>query len=154
MTESTPQLKPWENALRELEAQLELPAVPGELVSWLDAVLLTLREAGPVVQEHVRRHHDAQLAEIQEHDAALTPRVERMRAEQEEILGELAQLERTATALRDHAQRIEPAEAELDEQREAFVQQGTQWVIRLRRQEQAVTTWYVEALERDRGTVD
>jgi hypothetical protein len=56
--------------------------------------------------------------------------------------------------LKGTADLIEPDERLAADAHAALIEKGLQLVIAARTQEEAISTWYVEAFARDRGDVD
>jgi hypothetical protein len=52
------------------------------------------------------------------------------------------------------AAKVEPDELTLAKARDHLVERGLSLVLRIRKQEAAVKTWYLEAFQRDRGVGD
>ena len=53
-----------------------------------------------------------------------------------------------------HVPKLEPDEEKAQKHTKTLVDDGTAFLTRVRKQEAAVQTWYVEAFNRDRGAVD
>jgi hypothetical protein len=151
MAESNPQLAA---ALQVLEQRLETPVVPGELVSWSEEAAAAVEAAGKLLRDHLDNHHPRQFQEILRQDKGLATRVEQLQQNDVELLQHLTEVRRIAGELRASSGRVEPDERLAADAHAALVEKGLQWVIAARTQEAAISTWYVEAFDRDRGDVD
>jgi septal ring factor EnvC (AmiA/AmiB activator) len=141
-------------ALDQLESYLELPVVPGEAENWLGAV----RQACDDVSEHLVKEihgpHADLLAKTQRQDPALAPRVEEMHQTDQQLLEECQALQRTIERLTDMAAKTESDEARLEPWFKELTDSALTFILDVRKQEAAVTTWYMEAFNRDRGVGD
>ena len=75
-------------ALEQLERQLESPAVPGELPSWLNGLQGPVEEVKRVLPAVIRGQHASTLQSIAQEDMELQRRVEQLRAEDKRIIDE------------------------------------------------------------------
>lgn len=144
----------FDEVLDGLEQQLETPVVPGELESWTGEAQLAMARLAHALRHRVEDVHDEQLAEIAAEDAELVIRVEALRGEDEALLEEVDRLRSRAAKLNEAAPRAEPNERRLGRGVDAFVEEALAFVIRVRKQEVALRTWYQEAFQRDRGVAD
>lgn len=145
---------PLSQALEKFEKCLETPVVPGELPQWCRRA----NEACGEVDAHLRREieetHPQMFRQIQEEDPGLAARVESLREEDEQLLERIEHAKTFLERLTPTAGAVEPDEGRVDEHVQSAVDAGLQLVLAVRKQETAITTWYMESLERDRGTVD
>lgn len=146
-----PQLR---EALAQLEGALEVPLVPGELASWVPPVQQGLTAVGTYLRRQIERVHKEEMKTIQQEDLGLARRVEQMAEEDQQIIQQFEQLSRLAQKLGAAAVAIEPDEAAIEPEQSRLVDEGLEFVIRVRKQEAAIATWLVEAFDRDRGDVD
>lgn len=141
-------------ALDRLETCLETPVVPGELPGWCDDA----EDACLSLKTHLRREitelHPKLFQQILEQDPALAPRVDEMRECDDQLIAELEQVATYLDRLTEVAGEIEPDESKVDQHVQSAVDRGLKLVLDVRKQDTAITTWYMESLERDRGTVD
>jgi len=107
-----------------------------------------------VVMERVDHAHGAILREIVREDTSLATRVEQMEEEDEAILSRAAEIQRAAENLLVAVAKVEPQEGKLESAVKLFTEDALQLVLRIRKQEAALETWYQESLMRDRGVVD
>ncbi len=77
-----------------------------------------------------------------------------MRQQDKEIVRQFDALRTESAHLTQKAKRSEPDEALADHQLAHFTKRALDLIINIRKQESAVTTWYQEAFQRDRGNVD
>jgi hypothetical protein len=141
-------------SLDRLETCLETPVVPGELPGWCDDAEHACMEVKSHLSREVAEIHPPLFEQIQAEDPALAPRVEEMCEIDKQLLTEVEQVAAYLDRLTEIAGEIEPDEAKVDEHVQRAVDRGLQLVLSVRKQDTALTTWYMEALDRDRGTVD
>jgi hypothetical protein len=141
-------------SLGQLETQLETPVVPGELASWARRTLAALEDTCQVWQREVESAHRDLFQQIQEEDPVLEPQILHLRQKDEQNRLELKSVQDLAAQLADSAARNEPHERLLKGWVDQLTDRGLRLVISLRKQEVELTTWYAEALNRDRGVAD
>ena len=141
-------------ALAQLESCLETPVVPGELVSWLRAAQLPMRTCVTLFEREVEEAHCDLLDKIERNDLGLAHRVKNMRREDENLISSWQAMESDLEEFCEVAVETEPNEARLSDSLNRFTLRAIGLVIKTRRQESALTTWYLESLQRDRGTAD
>jgi hypothetical protein len=141
-------------ALRQLELSLETPVVAGELPDWATAVQDSLACVGVLLTRQIEILHADEFAEIVEEDSGLLTRVDRLTKEDGQVAEQFAELSQRAARLTESAWGVEPDEGQLRPDVERLVDSGLSFVTRVRKQETAITTWLLEAFDRDRGTVD
>lgn len=142
------------DALETFETSLETPFVPGELERWISEVDRAWLGLKPELSWLLTTKHPEEYAEIGEEDQELFQRVEQMRAEDAAIEQRIEETARQIPALASAIDRVEPDEDKLAVALENFVEKSLDLVIRIRKQEQSVRVWLLEAFTRDRGTVD
>lgn len=141
-------------ALERLETCLETPIVPGELRQWSDDVCAAIEDVSQEFAENVLGIHAGIYQDIVNEDPGLDARVEELRKEDNRLQSQLAAIASEFHALSKSANDVEPDEAQLTDQIDAATQHGLDFVIQSRKQERALSTWYLEAFDRDRGTAD
>lgn len=141
-------------ALAEFEKCLGTPVISGELPSWMQAARQACEKVGAQLQGAAARTHEKLLSEMALEDPDLLPRIDELRATEVELTARQSDLQRHFDQLRDRAEAVEPHEQKLDDQIEQLIEQGLRLVIDVRRHETALTTWYLEAFDRDRGMAD
>ncbi|REJ70074.1 MAG: hypothetical protein DWQ31_02330 [Planctomycetota bacterium] len=141
-------------ALKELEICLETPVVPGELESWAHAANAACEAVGIPLRNAVEDAHPEVFRQILQQDPELAQRVEELRSEDQVLLRQFDSLKRQLHRLATQASAVEPRESRLDSQLSDVTKEGLAFVINTRSQEQALSTWYVEAYNRDRGIGD
>jgi hypothetical protein len=70
------------------------------------------------------------------------------------ILAEAEQRFKMVSQLSKRSERLEPDEGHARRALETIVDGGLKLVIRIRKQEVAISTWLMEAFDRDRGVAD
>ncbi|MCE9554024.1 MAG: hypothetical protein K8T91_11700 [Planctomycetes bacterium] len=140
--------------LIDLEEALEMPLVAGELTAWTSRVAGAARIVHSLLTEHLAQAHRDDYAEIAEQDLEMATCVDNMKAEDAAIRLEFERFMELAGNVAVAATRAEPDELILEKAREHLVDHGLALVLRIRKQEAAVRTWYIEAFQRDRGVGD
>lgn len=139
--------------LAALEGAVATPFVPGELESWIGSVEDAFQRLKPLLPE-LFDSHQAQFQEIRNEDPGLHQRVDQMRETDREIGAAADELQRRIPTLQQIVTNLEPDEAQLMSTMNSFVDECFAFIIAIRKQERAVRTWLLEALNRDRGDVD
>jgi hypothetical protein len=142
------------SALDSFEVSLATPMVSGELADWLQQVELAWSKLSDLLHNHIEHSHVEQFSQIEEQDLELLPKVEQLRAEDKSILEECDALNRAVARTTSQAPKLEPDEEKARQHTKSLVDAGIALVTRVRKQEVALQTWYVEAFNRDRGAVD
>ncbi len=140
--------------LNDLETQLETPVVPGELRGWLEVAQQTFAALLPALQSYIADRHRSVIELIADQDPGLLTRVEHLKGEDQQIVAELERQLKIATSVSQHSDLWEPDEGRADQAVQKMVDEGLALVIRIRKQEAAINTWFGEAFERDRGVAD
>jgi hypothetical protein len=147
-----------ENELREALASFETsvatPIVSGELPDWTDKVQKAWSEASAQVHYHAKHLHPRQYQEIAKEDPALFQQVELLKAEDEAIEQEREKLNQTVARVATRAPKVEPDEAKANNHVQDLIDKAMAFIMRARKQEFAVQTWFVEAFNRERGGGD
>jgi hypothetical protein len=141
-------------ALSAFETSLATPVVSGELAEWLDAVKQSWADLSAQTHYRAQHEHPRQFEQISKEDPELLPRVEQLQAEDEAIELDRATLSQTVSRTTAHAPKLEPDEEKALHHTKRLVDEGTAFVARVRKQEVAIQTWFVEAFNRDRGAGD
>ena len=141
-------------ALTNFETSLVTPIVSGELATWIEAVQNGWSEASAQIHYHIKHLHPRQYDEISKQDPELLPRIELLKAEDEAIEQQREQFSSVVSRVSQHAPKLEPDEEKAQKYTKTLADDGTAFLGRVRKQEVAVQTWYVEAFNRDGGAVD
>jgi hypothetical protein len=128
--------------------------VSGELSAWVDEVQKTWAEASAQVDHHLASLHPRQYNEISEQDPELLPRIDQLRAEDDSIEQQRSKLSDAIGRVSQDLPQLEPDEEKAQQSVQSIIDAGTAFLIQVRKQQLAVQTWYVEAFNRDDGTVD
>jgi hypothetical protein len=141
------------DSLEEFETSLATPVVSGELEAWSEQV----RNAWMALRSKIQRQkslHEKQYQEIADQDPELLSQIERMK-EEDAAIGEASRdLDLLIQRLTSIAPKAEPDERRVSQPNSQLIDDGIALVNRVRKQEVAVRTWYVEAFNRDRGVAD
>jgi len=140
-------------ALTGFETALVTPLVSGELLDWSGAVGKAWEELQAAWREHPQRH-ESQYTEMSEVDQEIFRHVERLRNEDNAITAEIVAVDAEISRLDRKTPAAERDHLRAEESRQKVVDQGIALVVRIRKQEIALKTWFVEAFNRDRGSVD
>lgn len=141
-------------ALARLETSLETPIVPGELANWCQTARQECEEVDRLLRQQITAVHRDLLQQILREDPGLAARVDELRQADLRLLEQSEAVRASFERLCKAAAGMEPDEARLEGSPQEVVDEGLQFVLAVRKQETALTTWYVEAFERDRGVVD
>ncbi|TWU21884.1 hypothetical protein [Bythopirellula polymerisocia] len=145
-------------SLAEFEKQLETPVVPGELYDWAERGQTELEGLQKKYAAHIASSHEAQYKEIVKQDPGQIPRMERVRDEDAAILKEIERLSgvfaRTKRIINAAEEAPQRDSEEIDAILPPLTGETLALIIRIRMQENAIDTWYVEAFQRDRGVAD
>jgi hypothetical protein len=141
-------------ALASFETSVATPIVSGELPDWADKVQKAWSEASAQVHYHVKHHHPRQFQEISNEDPALFQQVELLKAEDEALEQQREKLNQSVTRVASNVPKVEPDEGKANHQVQTLIDEALAFVVRARKQEVAVQTWYVEAFNRERGGGD
>lgn len=142
------------NALAAFETSLATPVVSGELSEWLDAVKQTWAEVLAKAHYQVKHEHPRQFEQISKQDPELLSRVEQLQAEDAGIEHDRETLSQIVSRTTTHAPKLEPDEEKAQHHTKKLVDEGMAFILRVRSQEVAIQTWFVEAFNRDRGAGD
>jgi hypothetical protein len=144
--------------LMSLEQLLESPIVPGEMRVRFENVVDEFTCLSQEFITHRRISHEPQFNQIEEADAAMLARVDQLQEEDEYISDEIERLMCSFADLAKAVQMLEELpqndEADLAGAVPALIGDALTLVIRIRMQENAIATWFVEAFQRDRGVAD
>lgn len=150
-TSSESELK---TALAALETCLSTPILSGELVAWVAEVKKAWEVASAEIRENVTNLHPTQFEEMAEEDQELLPQIEQLKAEDEAIEADRERIGQMVERDAQHVPKLEPDEAKAQKHVQNLIDDGLAFVQRVRKQEVAVSTWLVEAFNRDRGAGD
>ena len=140
--------------LVELEEALEMPLVAGELVAWTTRVAKSAQTMHALLTDRLAQAHGADFDEIGAQDPDMSTCVENMRTEDSAIRNEFEPFLELANSVSVAVTQVEPDELTVAKARQRLIDVGLALVLRIRKQEAAVRTWYMEAFQRDRGVGD
>jgi hypothetical protein len=142
------------DALTSFETSLTTPVVSGELSDWLGGVQKSWSEASGQVHYNLKHLHPRQFEGMGTADPELLPRVEQLQAEDLAIEEDREKLSTAIKRSGEHVPKLEPDEEKAQQHTKKLVDDGVGFVARVRKQEVAIQTWFVEAFNRDRGAGD
>lgn len=140
--------------LDRFETCLETPVIPGELSNWSQDASAALESVMQEFNKQVVGTHAAIFTDIVNQDPELHNQVDEMREFDEQLKSQIGDLEKDVRALAEYADYAEPNEVQVESHLAGTIERGLKFVIAARKQEHALTTWYLEAFERDRGVAD
>ena len=141
-------------ALDRFETRLNTPMMAGELIGWAEALEHEWSEFAAHVRHHAVDLHPQLDQQISAEDPGLLPRTEKLRTEDAEIVEDCEVFDRLLHNFVDQAPKFEPDEEKIASYAGSLVDKGVALANRVRKQETAMQTWFVEAFTRDRGVVD
>jgi adenylyl- and sulfurtransferase ThiI len=142
------------DALEAFEASLATPVVSGELAVWSDLVRAAWNSLLPLVFKQATELNPKLYDEITNQDPELFAQIDKLKAEDAALTECCLGLNQTVERVAKLAPLIEPDERKFSEQITKLQKEGAEFVIRVRKQQVAVQTWYQEAFNRDRGVAD
>jgi hypothetical protein len=142
------------SALAAFETSLATPVISGELTEWLEAVKQAWAEVLAKSHYQAKHEHPRQFEQISKEDPELLPKVEQLQAEDTAIEQHRETLSQIVSRTTAHAPKLEPDEEKAQHHTKKLIDEGMAFIARVRKQEVAIQTWFVEAFNRDRGAVD
>jgi len=147
-----------DSLLQTLELRLETPIVPGEMRSWLENLRNLWDRLPATLSQTSGEENLPKLKQIAATDPELDARVQRMHDEDAQIAAEALRLQQAIESVHQQVGSVEEAaqldEGQLSEQVSTIIDRSLALIIRIRKQQRAIDTWFVEALQRDRGVAD
>lgn len=140
--------------LADFEKCLGTPVIPGEMSAWLQTVRKAFEGVRSQFCREVQKPHDQLLNDMVEQDFEMAQRAEQMKAEDRQLLSQIDDLHAKFERLCEMSKRGGTQEAKLDKDVEKFADEALRFVVACRKHETALTTWYMEAFNRDRGIAD
>jgi hypothetical protein len=141
-------------ALAAFETSLETPVVSGELAAWVEEAQKTWTEASAQIHYQLKHLHPRQYEQMAKADPELLPRIESLKTDDELIEQDREKLNQIVSRTAQHVPKLEPDEEKGQRHIKKLIDDGLAFVGRVRKQEVAIRTWFVEAFNRDRGPVD
>jgi hypothetical protein len=142
------------SALEGFEVACLRPIVAGELQSWIEHLKEEWRKASSQIEMHAQQLHPRQYDEIAKQDPELLARIDKLKEEDTVIDAERVKVDQSVTRLAEHLPKLEPDEEKAKVRASTFVDEATAFLARVRKQSVGVQTWYIEAFNRDAGSVD
>jgi len=151
---ATKKLDPIAESLQRLEEHLELPYVSGDLNAWSETLSQLLCEADKHIKGEIATEHGRAYEAIVKNHSNLRQEVEKLRAQDPEILAALDSFGQQAERFTSAIDETVLAGQQFQQKREQLINDGLALVLRIRRQRAAIDTWLGEALQRDNGVGD
>ena len=143
------------DSLKDFETTLETPIVSGELMNWAETAKDACEVLGKILCGELQDHHVEVFVRILKEDDEMGSRVESLRAIDNELrIEDLVAVQRRLDSVLERASEVERDESKLTEQLDKAVEKALAFVIKARTQETAISTWFMEAFNRDRGVGD
>lgn len=141
-------------ALQKFEKNLETPIVPGELSTWVSYLRASCDAVGRLLHAMLTNSHEERFRQIQEQDPELSARVKQLRNEDQQLLQDFESVAHRISALDQKTADQLANRPQSEKQLAELIESGLAFVIRVRTQEVAISTWHMEAFQRDRGLGD
>lgn len=151
-TASNPQAE-LKRAVDAFEASLVLPSNVGDVQIWLENLRTAWAEASAQIHYDLKHLHPRQYEAIAAQDSELLPRIELLRVEDQAIEEERERITQEIECTESYAFSAAPGEA-VGRQFGELISDGMSFISRVRKQGAALQSWYLEAFNRDGGTVD
>jgi len=143
------------DSLKNFETTLETPIVSGELRNWAETAKHACEELGEILCNDLQNKHAELFTLILKEDNEMGSRVKSLSVVDEELRSEdLVGVQRSLDLVLERASTVEPDESKVTDQLDKSVKQALAFVIKSRTQETAISTWFMEAFNRDRGVGD
>jgi hypothetical protein len=143
-----------EAALAALATSLQKPVVSGDLVEWMGGVRAAALAVYEPLHQQVETVRPADCAAIMAEDPEQARNVQQLKDGDRESMDRFKELFARIDQLSQKAPRREPDEGSLAGELQRLVDDGLAFVLHAQKQEVAARTWFQEAFNRDRGTVD
>jgi hypothetical protein len=145
---------PLRESLDKLEVALTTPIIAGELADWLLELRTHWDDASARLHAALDQDHPRQYQQISKEDQEMFAIVEKLQAEDAAIAEESESFGRLLARVAEHAPKFKPDEEKLLHHTEALLNAGLALIVRIKKQEVALQTWFIEAFTRDRGIAD
>jgi hypothetical protein len=145
---------PLRESLDKLEVALTTPIIAGELADWLLELRTLWEDASAQLHAALERDHPRQHQQISKEDQEMFATVEKLQAEDAAIAEESECFGRLLARVAEHAPKFERDEEKIRSHTDALLNTGLALVVRIKKQEVALQTWFIESFTRDRGTGD
>lgn len=140
--------------ISKTEAALLSPPIPGELTAWITAVQEAAATLALNLATWQRSALHQQYEEILQADPEMGAKVEKLIAEDNELIKEVAVFHERLHNLAEAAAHVDRDEGKLCEPRKRLEEQGVALLVSIKKHQVAATTWLGEAHFRDRGVKD
>jgi hypothetical protein len=137
-----------------LETALHTPFISGELETWVTTLQRAVDTVEPTLNHELETVHREQFAVIGRESDHLATRVPDLVAADKGIREGFDRFKARIKDLEPRAEKVGPDEGRVNHHLTELIQQGIALVNEIRRQDVAVRTWWVEAMNRDTGTID
>jgi chromosome segregation ATPase len=142
------------DAVEQLEVSLQSPIVPGEMVAWAETLRKSLNALRSPLKEQINQVHQQTIKQIAIEDPELTVRAVNLNSTDEQNLQEFERLLKYVWNLPERVSKAEPDEGSMMTELRELIDDGLKFVLSVRGQEPALSTWINESLNRDRGDGD
>jgi hypothetical protein len=143
-----------QNVQASIMSSTDTPIVSGELAEWSAEVSAIWAMLSPLVQQQVVRLHPKLYDEITNQDPELFAHVDKLKVEDASLEETRSCLDENVSRLVKFAPLVEPDERKFHDLQAKLRKDGVDFTNRVKQQQVAVQTWYVEAFNRDRGVAD
>jgi hypothetical protein len=140
--------------IAKTESALLSPPIPGELTAWITAVQEAAATLALNLAAWQRIALHRQYEEILQADSEMGAQVEKLIAEDNALINEVAEFHEKLHQLAEAAAHVDRNEGKLCEPRKRVEEQGIALLVSIKKHQVAATTWLGEAHFRDRGVQD
>jgi hypothetical protein len=135
------------------EKALQATRVAGELSDWIYAVGRGLNELKEEYKRQASNDHRTAFRKILNEDVVMQPTVAKLREADEQIMQKITEVENLVASVAVQLNASNDQREDLERTGKVF-EMGQQILFSVRKQEQDLTTWYIEAFQRDNGVGD
>ncbi|MFT5328149.1 MAG: hypothetical protein ACI8P0_006061 [Planctomycetaceae bacterium] len=139
------------DAVERLEVSLHSPVVPGEMIGWADSLRKAVSDLHSPLNEQLNQVHHRAIKQIAVEDPELSARAVHLKHTDEQNIQTFERLLTQVSNLPERVSQAEPDEGSMMTELRETIDDGLEFVLSVRGQETALSTWMNESLNRDRG---
>lgn len=145
---------PLHDVLQRFETALLTPQVAGEISEWAQSLAAAWMGLCEQVGHEVVNEHRGQIKDIGRTDPELLSKVKELKAEDAAIIAECETFGRRIEELKRMSSVLEKEENPVQKAAAGIVEEGAKFLTRVKKQELAIRTYFMESFNRDRGIGD
>jgi hypothetical protein len=153
MTQEQTSNRELDEKIGAFEKALQTTRVPGELSDWIYAVGRGLSELKEEYKRQASNDHRTAFRKILNEDVVMQPTIAKLREADEQIMQKIMEVENLVASVAVQLNASNDQREDLERTGKVF-EMGQQILFSVRKQEQDLTTWYIEAFQRDNGVGD